>query len=286
MTNKIWNHRVIIIGISGLSVFLLSYPIAEWLGTETTPIKFFKDIGMALVISTIVALALERMVHESLLNNVDNALDRIKNSSDVLKGAVEMGLEDIFARRSENGRERWEKKVENAIKEQFLKNSGEILIACVASPEFFDENKKIGEILWEGISQPENSCILKVLLLCPKSESAKLRAKLEPEHRLMLHIEAAAIYLNNLKTDSNANNKVQYRCYELPPIAFLVITDTVIFMEAYPMMRVENGKGSIGGRTPMLVARKDTETFRRWKAHFEYIWTEQSNDYVMHHLKK
>lgn len=285
MAGKIWTPIALIIGMSGLIMYLLSFPIAEGVGDETVWIKIFKELGIALLISAIVALTLDRLVHESLLSKVNNALEVIKNSSDALKGAVEMGIEDIFARRNPHGRNRWKEKVKNAIEEQFSKQSGEILIACVAAPDFFIIGNDICDIFWKYTHQEKNNCTLKVLLLCPDSAWTDLRAKLEPQHPLLEDIISSAKCLYNLKKYLNANNRVQFRCYDFPPIVFLVITDTLIFIEAYPMMKVENGEGSIGGRTPMLLVRKDTETYKRWKAHFQYIWDNQSNDYVDHHRK-
>jgi hypothetical protein len=132
---RVWPLWAVIIGIAGVAIYFSTYfPV---LRVFETWVNFAGNFGIALVISAIVALVLERLVHESLLNEVIGAVEGIKKGSDVLKGAGELGIEDIFARRIEHSRERANVRIKNAIKQQLLKKSGEVLIACVAAPDFF-----------------------------------------------------------------------------------------------------------------------------------------------------
>jgi hypothetical protein len=278
---RIWPLWASLAGIIGLAIYFSGYPAAERFGPEAIIVRFCQDVGIALVISAIVALVLERLVHESLLSRVHNAIEIIKKGSDVLQGAGELQIEDIVARRRGLCQDRWEHKVQNAIEEQLSKESGEILISCVAAPDFFLEGTKIGKTLWDNLTNPKNKCNLRTLLLCPKSEWARLRSKLEPGHPTMQHIRISAEFLHALK--SKSGDKVKFKCYDFPPTVFLILTDKLAFVEAYPMIRLKHGEGPIGGVSPVLLVRSDTETYKRWKGHFEFIWKEKSINYEDHH---
>jgi hypothetical protein len=276
---RFWFFVAVIIGIAGIAIYFSTYfpPLQAcklW-------VKFGRELGIAMVISVIIALVLDRLVHESLLDAVIEAVNILKGGSDILKGASELGIEDIFARRVEKSRERADVRMKNAIEEQLSRKSGEILIACVASPEFFRQGTGIGSMFWEYLPDSSNECNLKVLLLCPESKWAEIRAKLEPGHPTIEDIRASAMFLHNLK--EKCKDKVQFKCYDFPPIAYLIITEKFLFLEGYPLMRLEKGEGPLGGKTPMLVVRNDTEAYKRWKGHFYYIWEEHSQNYEQHH---
>lgn len=283
LTRRIWPHRVLLILIIGLFFYVLSYLINDYIGPENFLPRFFKEFGIALIIAMIIAFTLERLIHETLLKEVHEALEMIRKGADVLEGATELGIEDIFARHDPSGRKRWESRVKKAIENQLAKGSGEILISCVAVPEFFRQDTEIGATLWQGFTSKETKCILKVLLLCPLSPWTKRRIDCEPGHPTLSDIHAAAQFLLLLK--KKAGDKVRFNCYDFPPTAFLIITDECIFIESYPMLKVAEGEGPIGGKTPMVVVRKDTNTYKRWAGHFEYIWTQCSKDYETAHLK-
>jgi hypothetical protein len=280
-TKRNWVPWAFVIGSVGLSIYLIHYPLAEWCGSEAFFIKILKDIGIALLISAIAALVLERLVHESLLKSVHTAVEAMNKGADVLQGAGELRVEDIFARRRGISRDRLERKVRISLEEQLMKKSGEILIACVAAPEFFIQGSKIGALLWNNLTDANNKCSLRALLLCPKSQWASLRADLEPGHPTISHIGISATFLHNLRRESGG--RVKFNCYDFPPIAFLVITDKFLFVEAYPMVQLNIGEGPIGGVSPILIVRNDSEIYKRWKGHFEFIWKEKSNDYEGHH---
>jgi hypothetical protein len=70
------------------------------------------------------------------------------------------------------------------------------------------------------------------------------------------------------------NNKIDFRLYDAPPIAFLILTDETLILEPYPIIEVDRHRAPIGGWTPMIVVRNDynNEIYKRWKEHFEYLW--------------
>jgi len=279
---RVWPLWAVIIGIAGVAIYFSAYfPV---LRAFDPWVKFAENFGIALVISAIIALVLERLVHESLLNEVISAVEAIRKGSDVLKGVGELGIEDIFARHIKVSRERASVRIERAIEEQFSRESGEVLIACVAAPDFLVEGSEIGNMLWRYLSDSNNMCNLRVLLICPQSQWAILRAKLEHGHPTITHIHISANFLYNLRAE--CGDKVKFKCYDFPPLTFMVITQNFLFVEAYPMMHLKPGEGPLGGKTPMLVVGRDTETYKRWKGHFEFIWEEHSQDYEDHHANE
>lgn len=48
-------------------------------------------------------------------------------------------------------------------------------------------------------------------------------------------------------------------------------------------MGLKIGENPISGQTPMLVIRRETETFRRWKKNFDFIWNKHSHEYIKDH---
>lgn len=272
--SRIWPYIAIIIGLVGV-ILILFGKIYEEKGLIP---KILTDIGIALFVGAIVALLLDRLVHEAILRKVNAACESLKTGSDVLAGASELGIEDIFSRNHPSGRKRWELKMQSALKKELSAPDGSIKIACVAAPELFHRGRQAGELLWECMMNKAYSCSLQVLMLCPHSEWARERAALEPEHPTVDDIRSSILYLNHLK--KFAGNRVQLQCYSFPPIAFLIITQDSCFIEAYPMTAGSRGEGGTGGKTPMLIARKDTETYIRWNSHFDHIWNHKKCSHV------
>lgn len=281
-----WMISVPVLTMTGIIVYLLSYPVTEYFGGIIPNI--FKDVGSALIITAISTHIIDRWNDSKLLKNVDEALKPIKYSMNVLKGANEIGIEDIFSRRDnkcKEGEERYLQDIKKAICDQFNKKKGKILIACVAAKEFFDNegpsDSNIAQIIINNIEDPSNECKLKVLMLCPKSDAAIIRKNLEPRHPLIDNINSSLQKVKDLR--DNKPQKVQLKLSDLIPPVFLIITDELAFIETYPMCEVKD-HGSIGGRSPMLLIRKKTcegvesETYKRWKDHFEYTWENYSHD--------
>jgi hypothetical protein len=217
---------------------------------ELVLIHFTRDLGAALAIAAIVATLLERLIHESLLRDVHRAMEKSVANSDVLRGAAALKVQDVFGRRNESTRAHWEARATSAIQDQ-LSKKGELRIACIGAREFFRQDRPVAKLLLQSM-KPGCPCSIKVLLSCPSSSWTHLRAKLEPLHSITTDIVNGAEFLKVLD-DQSGGKKVQVHCYsEMPPTAFLVITDDLLFMEPYPFARVEIGEGPIGGITPML----------------------------------
>lgn len=276
-----WRLRAMLVGAFGVITYLFAggTQIAESGFKEWAPL--FKDLGAALVISMIAALVFERLTHESLLDEVGKAVREVKESlskmretSGVLDGAHKLGIENIFDRRGKS-RGIFENKIRDLILAQFQSRVGEVLILCVGAPELFLEGSPVSNILFRKLSEENNQCKLRVLLLSATSEFVKLRARLEHGHPVLEHIQISTNYLKHLH--DGFQDKVEYRSYDYLPTAFLVITDEYLLIESYPLFQVDPGEGPIGGKAPMLQVQHDTETYRRWKGHFEFLWSESSN---------
>jgi len=247
-------------------------------------VRFARDLGIALAIAAVIALVLERLIHESLLRDMHRAANEMISKSDVLRGASELKIHSVFARRHQSTHRRWEIEVGSAIQKELSRDGGEVLIACVAAPEFFRQGTQVATTLLDKMHLKGN-CELRVLLLCPDSQWANLRAEFEPLHPTITDIENAAHFLKSLQ--DQAGNKVKVHCYDLPPIAFLVITEDLLFLEAYPLVRVHSGDGPIGGVTPMIVIeRAGSDAYKRWHGHFDEIWKNHSAPYHEHHGRK
>jgi hypothetical protein len=238
--------------------------------------SFVKELGFGLAVAALVALALERLVHEALLTQVESAVAVLREKSDVLKGATELGIEDITARRVQCTRDHWEQRIRDAMRTQLATREGEILITCVAAPDFFRQGNEIGQMLWDALTDTRDECKthLRVLLLSPESQWANIRQELEPLHQTIPDIHAAITFLLALKENSRSN--VEICCGDMPPLCFLVITDASLFLEPYPLAQLKPGQSPIGGKTPLLVFGARSQAYAIWKKHFEYVWTHHS----------
>jgi len=321
---RAWVPYVLLVGAVGVALYLGSHAVGGWMSPDMLR-GFLRDLGLAAVISAIVALSLDRLVHESVLGDVHAALDRMKGgyesllgdigralgtmhgAAEVLQGAGALGIESIFARREPGTGATGRERILEAFKAQLARQTGEILVACVAWPECFRTGTGLSQLLWEGLTAA-TECRLRVLLLCPESDWARIRSELEPGHPTDMDIRIAARFLRNLERECwrqdvirrtreiphtadwetarrqpGYRNRIEFKCYDFPPTAFFIITDDLLFIEPYPMLRVKEGEGPIGGQVPMLVLRRDTVTYDRWSRSFEYFWEEQAQDYLSHH---
>jgi hypothetical protein len=110
-----------------------------------------------------------------------------------------------------------------------------------------------------------------------------MRNDLEPNRCVMPDIQTTATFLNIMR--KRFGDRVEFKCYDLPPITFLIITDDLLFQEAYPLLTVE-ASDKIGGKTPLLIFEKESDSYLRWRGHFEFIWNPENNlskPYMDHH---
>jgi hypothetical protein len=276
----IWFWKVGALGLAGLAGAV----VAGSRQNQTALTKLVSEIGVALAVSALIALTVERLLHESLFNEFNAAIRFLEQHSGLLKGASELRIQDIFARYGHvhSSRQRGWAKVIEAITEQLERKSGEILISCVAGPSLFRDETEVAGILRKGLVDIPTKCKLRVLLLCPSSDWARIRRDLEPSHPTISDIITSGNCLETLRQASG--DKVETNCYTLPPFAFLLITDRLLFLEPYPFAKTQIGEGPIGGKTPMLVLESDSEAFGRWKEHFEQVWKHPTTKpYQVHH---
>jgi|YelNatPaOPRAMG01_1025707.scaffolds.fasta_scaffold385230_1 hypothetical protein len=112
---RVWLLWAVIIGIWGIAIYFSAY--VPFLQAFDAWINFAQNFGIVLIISAIIALVLDRLVHESLLNEVIGAVEGLKKSSNVLKGTGGLCIEDIFTRRMEGSKERADVRIKNTLEE-------------------------------------------------------------------------------------------------------------------------------------------------------------------------
>jgi len=229
-------------------------------------------VGLALVIAMIVAITVERLTHETLLRRVDMFLGSMEETLDVVKGAEDTGVEDLFARRFGKSSARCSMKLEDAIHKQLAAKQGEILILGVAAPDIFRFDRKPGRDIQELILR-DSECRLRVILLDDESDWGNERQKVESFHDPKGDINRSFSFLTALAQGlEGKKDRIQFKKYgTVPPMVFLVITEDTAFVEPYPLLEAPV-TGPIGGRIPMLQFRSDSEGYKLWKAHFEYMW--------------
>jgi uncharacterized membrane protein YvlD (DUF360 family) len=270
----------IVFGLFGFVLYFVADSLAFFVehlfnGNFDTIKGFIKDLGIAFIISAILAIVINRLTEVILLKKIEEAVEGLKAAPKVLGGAFELCIEDIFARRNPQTRTRAENAIHDIIKKQIDRKEGEIRLLVVAAPDYLKSGSIIGDLFSNNLAEKDVNCKLKMLLLDQGSKWALFRGTLEKSHPTILDIEESINYLDHLKIDPDLNNKIEYRLYDAPPIAFLIITDEALILEPYPIIEVDRRRAPIGGWTPMMVVRKDhnNEIYRRWSDHFEYLWT-------------
>jgi 3',5'-cyclic AMP phosphodiesterase CpdA len=226
------------------------------------------------------------LVHNFEETWFDKSVNPLKYSMNILQAANIIGIEDILLRKVEQieaGKQRYQDQIKRAISDQFDKKSGKIQIYCVAAKDLFDKDiSTTAQFIYENLENSQNKCALEVLILCPSSDAKEIRNELEPDHGLKKDIESSLDRLRYLHKKNP--NKVNFKLYDLIPSVLLIITDDLVFVETYPMHMVDGKVDSIGGKLPMLIIRKmtregiESETYRIWKAHFDYAWNNFSHN--------
>ena len=304
-----WKSNVWLLGLLGGVLAFAGSSMPYWGSPQQILSKWVpviaRDIGIALAIAALVALVLERLVHEALFEQIEDshealfkqieesqdklsaeiravntkltqeihaAVNTLEKQSVILAGAREFGIEDIFARRprKQGAHDAAMGKIRDAIQRQ-LSMEGEVRIACVAAPDFFRHGFEIGDLLWQEFTDNRCKSKLRVLVLNPNSDWATRRQELEPGHQVLPDINSAVLFLDQL-SEKASGDKVRYLPSCDPPFAFLLITEQLAFVEAYPFAPVTVEEGPIGGKAPMLVFASNSEAYKRWSSHFDYSW--------------
>lgn len=196
--------------------------------------------------------------------------DRMRLESELLSGAVEHGIEAIFVRTG-HGAYKFIRAARHELRAAFSLGHGEVLVLCVAAPALFRPGE-LGDILRKGLTRASNTVGLRVLLLDPKSDWTDHRARLEPLHPTRHDIASSLAFLKTLA--AQCPGRVIWKTYTTQPTMFLIVTDTAVFCESYPLFPSPPDVGPLGGAMPLILARRGSETYRRCREHFEYMWKE------------
>jgi hypothetical protein len=262
--------------VSGIALYGCSdFYFSKYLPPEG--IAFLKELGIALIITAMIAFVLDLHLNKKLIADVKSSIEPLEHISDILQGAEISGVKNIIVRRipkeqldfEEKWRDRWKKIVKAHILRQTQKDKGRIRILCAAGYDFFRKTKIIGETLHKEFSRQGNNCTLEVLLLDDSSKWARHRQQLEPSFPTIAENKISKDFLDELVSH---NKNVQYKLYDWLPIVLLVITDEVLFVETYPLIKKDDNQGPIGGWSPMLMIKPGTEAYDIWNSHFSYIW--------------
>ena len=267
MTSEIkWRNLSLVTGISGVAL----YAFGALYEGEKSLATFLQDIGLAIVIAAAIAFLIERRTHAAMQATVNGAAERMINATLLSRGATALDIEGIFVRRgSSDERQQYVFAVQAALDEA-IERSSTIDILCVAGPDFFRSDGAHYRLLCDHLLRPDNKTIVRVLLLDPKSPTAKDRAELELGHGTISDIEIAGRTLDWLRSETSG--RVLYKSHDLPRSNFVLITDQTLFHEAYPTAPMRPPEGPIGGLVALLQYKRTSRAYARWKAHFEYVW--------------
>jgi len=273
---RIWPSRAVAVLFFGVALHLTGVLITPSVepGERLVPLLTgaIQALGSALAISMIAALVLDRLTQEALLANVRQAVDRIGASSEVLEGAQNLGVAGIFSRRGA-GEEprRFDRSLRSRLETQLRTKRGMVKILCVAGPDWFRAGSNMHDFLFRFLSEADNRCQFNILLLDPDCQAAQMRAKHENGHPTIEDIHTSSSYLSKLA--ARFPEKVFLRYYSCPPAAFVIATDSSLYMEPYPTCEVEFTQGPLGGKTPIFLFHNDSEAFKRWSGHFDELWS-------------
>jgi len=291
LQRRTWFLIALILFLVGGFLYGLSFAFDEIFGRDSRWVRLTSEAGLGLMIAMVLAVTLDRLIHESLLRSVDAIVQRLsteflqsrddlKEAFDktavtlrqefaVLDGALHLKVDDLLARRDPAHRERFERKAAEALQSHKV---GTIRILCVAGPDIFPRNTLVGEILYKAISGKSDDWRLEVLIACPESSWAEVRDKLERGHLTLSQMRNSKEILEDYQR--RFPDRIQFKMYDCQPTDFLIMTDELVFHECYPLADVD---GPIGGFTPLIIAKRDSQLYVRWENHFQRMWNNLSH---------
>ncbi len=300
VNKRLYNHRVIILLLTGIILILLQYPFGPY--SQIIFLEFSPKLGTAIITSVIIAVLLGKLLNEAQNKKIEALMaacfERMYSNFILRDNARNIGLENVFSRQLDTS---YNEFLYSKIKEQIDSKKGTIRMAGVAITDIFSthsQNQNFENLFRKGwLNDQSNQCKMKVLVLNPNSKYAKFKHALERTHNTTGDIETTKNMLEELTTYDEQNRgttkigsddlkrqrkqnrfeeqrRLQYKLYNWMPIALLYITDKWLFVEAYPNFETTDGdlNRPLGGRTPLLVIKADTIAYKRWVAHFEYLW--------------
>jgi hypothetical protein len=211
--------------------------------------------------------------------------EKMNKRYELLREIDNVGLEHIFYRTTA-ANELGLDLLFSSIKEQIDSKTGTVYIVGIAALEVFpisERGNRYEKLLEEYLEDKNNKCQVRVLLLNPDSSAAKLKAKLEYPHDTINHIRGTIDKINKYQIKYPTTTKLNYKLYKSMPIALIFMTSNRLFLEPYPNVNINKPNqdliGPIGGKTPLIVIKKDYEAYHRWKAHVEHLWDYNSEEY-------
>ena len=218
-----------------------------------------EDLGLALAVAMVVAIATDALIGEAILARVDESVRRVTDALrevPILRQAEASGVHGILMRLSPSSTEMFE-----AIEAQLRSGEEELRLLGVACPSLFcgEGRDRFGQ--WMSGS----TVGARIILLDDASDWAAIRQKLETGHSTAEDIRSATLFLNG----QDWSNKIELKSTDIPLPAFVVITDEWVFIEPYPIALV---KRQLGGRTPMLKLKSGSNGYNIWSETFEFIW--------------
>ncbi len=269
-----WLLLVLILTV-GIIFYLVGNALPD--GIEKT---FFHDFGVGIFVAGLVGLVVENTLERHLVEKIECAIEPLEGLSGVIQGAELCGVKNIIVREVPHEQrddpdkvqlwdDRWKRIIADHLEEESRNDNGHIKILCATGADFFKKKKHIQKKLWNRFVDEKSQCELKVLLLDHRSEWTYHRQLLEPG---FLTIQENIISKDTLEEMKSGCKKVDFHLFNWLPVALLVITDKAAFIEPYPLVKNDQTQGAIGGWSPMLVLRANTEAYEIWKRHFEYIW--------------
>lgn len=237
---------------------------------------FFHVVGIALI-----AVALTDPISKFF------QFETLSKHIDLIQGAHKSGIIQIFSSRGDD------KNFEPRMEEEIALTS-EIRFIGIAFSGVFHAG--LPQLVREKIHNPNVS--LYILLLDPKGQNAQEREKIEVDRntipdikrtldqlKIILKIRCDKANINITGSNVNWSNvtaqiKMEVHIYDLPPIAYVIMTDNCLFLEQYHFGRLQTDvRGEcIGGKIPIIQYSSYSETYKRLKAHFDYIWKNKSKN--------
>ena len=248
-----------------------------------------------------------------LLQDVTASLSDLKKHNQILRGAIDRGVEQIYARRSDGLRD---------LMEDMLQ-SKHIRMLGISLREYFvssGHHYRDMEALLDGVVNSTDKTI-KVLIINPYSSQATIRAERESDKDfddrnryedsgLYSDVWQSMRYLDNWENRGNQKPKrpdvwsncnancapITARVYNCAPTCFLVITDSHTYIEQYHYGVQKSGL--VGGNFPLLRfpslipesrdkadIRATTSVAEQLLGHFEYVWNQRGTSTLPHLMK-
>ncbi len=226
---------------------------------------------------------------QKTVKEVDESLKRILSQNQILNGAYEKGLVQIFPDRVHG--------LADIMTE--MKSSNKIMMMGISLKDYFNTGGKYYvemEKLINDIKGNERK-ELRVLIINPFCEQATIRAERESNNEfsdanpytdsgLWSDVWETIRYLHELEKAppaSDSRGKVFAKVYSSAPSSFLVITDRYVFIEQYHYGLKKSGL--VGGTFPLLkfpnsrslsANISEASVSDNLIGHFEYVWDEHN----------